>query len=460
MSLPKVITRIRSHQYNWITDELKFEVDYMDKDSSEWVSASVIEEKNQQNSENFQRYYSQQTKKTEVDYKTFLEEIKIKNKPKMVLSIDGGALRGVLTLELLKVIEQKTGKKIHEIFDLIVGTSSGALLSYALGKKKFSIEHIGSIIQELAEKVFTKEPKSNNPISIISNKVAQAWETLTNMVGGTVKHRSLSGLSVYDVKELERILQEICEDQKLNDFQDDDDDDETTPKVSFVCTRVDIDPNIPFLFRTYDIDSKQNDLEAINNHGKLFQNGEYIDGAPLLFPGTSNALAWEALRASSAATPYFNSIKILVDDERMEFVDGGYAQQDPSLIAFIEAQKLFPENQNILIVSLGSGLEKHRKNPRSDYSLAGYGGDVLEQLWDSQRMLSQLLARNLFPSTVKYFRFNPTIDDELIEFGTAKYMKKWIEIAQEYMQNEKSLQAMDKLANYIIKFKGPSSSSA
>ncbi len=39
-----------------------------------------------------------------------------------VLSIDGGGIRGVIPAVLLKHIEEKVGKRVADIFDLIVGT--------------------------------------------------------------------------------------------------------------------------------------------------------------------------------------------------------------------------------------------------------------------------------------------------------------------------------------------------
>ena len=46
-----------------------------------------------------------------------------------ILAIDGGGLRGVIPAMLLDEIERRTEKPIHDMFDLIAGTSTGGLLA-------------------------------------------------------------------------------------------------------------------------------------------------------------------------------------------------------------------------------------------------------------------------------------------------------------------------------------------
>jgi len=49
-----------------------------------------------------------------------------------VLSIDGGGMRGLLALRCLEYLEKRSGKPVCELFDVMVGTSSGALIVAAL----------------------------------------------------------------------------------------------------------------------------------------------------------------------------------------------------------------------------------------------------------------------------------------------------------------------------------------
>ena len=51
---------------------------------------------------------------------------------KLILEIDGGGIRGVIPAEVCSEIEAKLKHKLHEVFDLISGTSTGAILGSCL----------------------------------------------------------------------------------------------------------------------------------------------------------------------------------------------------------------------------------------------------------------------------------------------------------------------------------------
>ena len=49
-----------------------------------------------------------------------------------ILFLDGGGMRGLIQIEILEQLERKTGKRVTELFDWIVGTSTGGIVALAL----------------------------------------------------------------------------------------------------------------------------------------------------------------------------------------------------------------------------------------------------------------------------------------------------------------------------------------
>jgi patatin-like phospholipase/acyl hydrolase len=60
------------------------------------------------------------------------EQAKEAAAPIRILSLDGGGIRGVIAARILAGFEKETGKKIHELFDIFAGTSTGGLLAIIL----------------------------------------------------------------------------------------------------------------------------------------------------------------------------------------------------------------------------------------------------------------------------------------------------------------------------------------
>ena len=83
--------------------------------------------------------------------------------PKRILALDGGGLRGILTLAILQKIEDVlrerhgSGKdfRLSHYFDLIAGTSTGAIIAATLSLGK-SVEEIRAMYMSLGKKVFQK----------------------------------------------------------------------------------------------------------------------------------------------------------------------------------------------------------------------------------------------------------------------------------------------------------------
>lgn len=71
-----------------------------------------------------------------------------------LLSIDGGGSRGVVAIETLKAIECATGKQIYQLFDLICGTSTGAILAFMLSFRHLPLHVCEDMYRSLSLETF------------------------------------------------------------------------------------------------------------------------------------------------------------------------------------------------------------------------------------------------------------------------------------------------------------------
>lgn len=72
---------------------------------------------------------------------------------KRILSVDGGGLRGSLTTCFLVELEKQIGKPCREVFDMVAGTSTGALIASAIAVG-LPAARILSIYQDRAKQIF------------------------------------------------------------------------------------------------------------------------------------------------------------------------------------------------------------------------------------------------------------------------------------------------------------------
>lgn len=76
---------------------------------------------------------------------------------KRVLSLDGGGIRGVITAEMLANLQDNLDKPLHEYFDIIVGSSTGAILALAVASGKFKAGELPNLYLEHGKKIFEKK---------------------------------------------------------------------------------------------------------------------------------------------------------------------------------------------------------------------------------------------------------------------------------------------------------------
>jgi len=244
---------------------------------------------------------------------------------KHILSLDGGGIRGALTLGYLQKIEDILKAKssdpanfrLCQYFDLIGGTSTGSIIASALAIG-MSVNEIKELYFELGGKIFGKKYK---------------WWNVFQF-GFFLR-------AGYDERPLEDELQKVFGNITLGDSC-------IKTGLCIVAKRADTNSVWPLI-----------------NHPQ----GKYFDSPD---GKSKDILLWKAVRASAAAPTYFIPQIIDVGGGMREaaFVDGGVSMSNnPALqLLMVATLKGFPYQwpwgaDKLSIISVGTGMSKWEKIP-------------------------------------------------------------------------------------------------
>lgn len=279
--------------------------------------------------------------------------------PKRILALDGGGIRGALTLGYLQKIEDilreqngnDPGFRLCDYFDLIGGTSTGSIIAscLAIGMK---VEDITNMYFDLGGKIFAKKYNWWN--------VFQFKEMI---------HAG------YDEKPLEQELQKVFGDITIGS-------DKIKTGLCVVAKRADTNSVWPL----------------INHPG-----GKYYGTADGM---NKDILLWKAVRASSAAPSYFvpQVIEVGGGMSSAAFVDGGVSMaNNPAFqLLMVATLKGFPFHwktgaDNLLLVSVGTGMGRLNRLPKniSDNNLLNWAQQIPDMFmqdasWHNQAILQWL----------------------------------------------------------------------
>lgn len=282
--------------------------------------------------------------------------------PTRILSIDGGGIRGIIPARVLEEIEARSGRRVHELFDLVAGTSTGALL--ALG-------------------VTVPAPGSQAP------RPAGALRDLYREHGPDIfdaplHHQlgSLFGLTDqrYPDGTLDAVLEATFGDRRLRE----------------ALTEV--------LVPTYDLDARR---------AYFFKRRRARES-----PGERDHPAREVARAAVAAPTYFEPIQAGGPDGTSDrvLIDGGVVANDPAMCAYAEALAHDDLADEVLLVSLGTGeLETPiAYDDARDWGYLGWGARLHEILLDGAQDAVRYHLDHLLGGTdpPAYQRLQPSLDPE------------------------------------------------
>jgi patatin-like phospholipase/acyl hydrolase len=69
------------------------------------------------------------SEKMSASRKQAFDNLHINYNRRTILCLDGGGMRGILTIQLLKKLEEKAGIPCYELFDMVSGTSTGGIIA-------------------------------------------------------------------------------------------------------------------------------------------------------------------------------------------------------------------------------------------------------------------------------------------------------------------------------------------
>lgn len=260
-----------------------------------------------------------------------------------ILSLDGGGLRGIIPVLMLKELERRTGKRVFEMFDMVAGTSTGAMIAAGSlvgrnGKPVYTLEQIEEIYTVRGKDIF---PPKNFPGNIFTGI------------------RSLKQPK-YRPDGLSKVLSDLLRNYRLSDCL-----------APLLAVSYDLDNNQPCIFKTR------------NMH-------------------EDNALLYNVCRATSAAPTYLPAFECKYRGLERTCIDGGVFMNNPSVAAVVEISKFrkhpyyqralpaFPggvENitfSDICVLSLGTGTytDKIAKKKVENWGLLGWApviSDIMMQ---------------------------------------------------------------------------------
>ncbi|XP_061347864.1 phospholipase A I-like isoform X2 [Gastrolobium bilobum] len=360
-----------------------------------------------------------------------------------ILSMDGGGMKGLATVKMLKEIEKGTGKRIHELFDLICGTSTGGMLAVELGIKLLNLEKCEDIYKNLGKLVFAKPLPKDNEAATWREKIDQIYKSSSQ------NFRVVVHGSKHSADQFESLLKEMCADEDGDLMIDSAV--KNVPKVFVVSTLVSVMPAQPFIFRNYQYPAGTPEVAlATSESSGITVLTSSTAGAPIgfkhsAFIGSCKHLVWQAIRASSAAPYYLDDFS----DDINRWQDGAIVANNPTIFAIREAQLLWPDTKIDCLVSLGCGSTPTRVR-KGGWRYLDTGQVLIESACSVDRVEEALSTLLPMLPEIQYFRFNPVderCDMELDETDPTIWLK--LESAvDEYIQ--KNHQAFENVCERLL----------
>ena len=241
-----------------------------------------------------------------------------------VLSIDGGGIRGIIPAVILDALRTGIGRELHEVFDLIGGTSTGGIIALSIGT-----------------------PASNGrpyrPAELVDLYVSRGPEIFQKGILTGVKQ--LLGPK-YSPAALENVLQQFFGETEFRSA--------LTP---LLVSSYDLQSQLPFFFKSH----------------KVAGDPRWNWPVRLI------------ARATSAAPTFFPPLHLQGNGGDYALVDGGVFVNNPAMAAYAEARCVYPGESDFYVVSVGTGDRDDRitYGQAKGWGLLGWAREIVPVMMDS-----------------------------------------------------------------------------
>lgn len=203
-----------------------------------------------------------------------------------ILAIDGGGIRGIVPIRILQKIEELSGKKVHELFDMMAGTSTGGLIVSCLTLKEHPDSTQPKYTLEDLAKIYTTDGSTIFPIRTGIGKMIRSFFTLFR--------------PEFSPNGLDKVLRKYVQEQKVKDSY-----------RPIIVSTYDLYSNMPVFFKT---------AEATYNED-------------------ANALIHNVCRATSAAPTFLPAYTFRYKGKQLTGIDGGVYVNNPTMAAIAEIKR-------------------------------------------------------------------------------------------------------------------------
>lgn len=278
-----------------------------------------------------------------------------------ILSLDGGGVKGIIEAVLLAEIERRTNKRIAELFDLIAGTSVGGII--ALGLVKPNSENQPEFSAQDSVKLFEFDSGE-----IFSQTFFQKYIPFITLLENK-----------YTEHGIETVLRRFLGNTILS-----------SALTNIIITSYDIERRAPYFFKSHKVGQE--------DHWDFYMR--------------------DVARATSAVPTFFTPAHIVPIQSNLTYtlVDGGVFANNPAMCAYAEARSMFPDADNMLLVSLGNGgqVRPYYYKDVKYWGVAQWTQPLLDVIFDGVIDTVDYQLRHLL--SLRYYRFVADIPAEFDAF--------------------------------------------